>query len=105
MSSHRKIKGLKKRKLRRLKGDYYYRLSLEGEVDRGGVLCSIFSTVSGEFASLSFCLYERDGKAFAELVIPENEHDRYGWIVDGMHLISPMIFRAIEIKAIGFESV
>lgn len=82
----------------RLKGDYYFTLSIASNIIESQVECWIEEIKSGKTATLKFDLIAVDGIQSTKIITIENNscHD-HKWVHDSIDLISPMIYRALTI--------
>ncbi len=79
----------------RLKGDYYFTISIESEIKDSWVTCWILNLETRQTATLDFHLYSRNGMGYAEVKMPTKDRYLYEWVGDNIQLISPMVCRAV----------
>ena len=79
----------------RLKGDHYFKVSIESDVVESCVTCWLLNVATKETATLKFHLHNCDGIASATVTIPITDSYKYAWVSNHLDLISPMVCRTI----------
>jgi hypothetical protein len=82
-------------KNKKLKGDHYFKVSIESDVIESHVRCWVLNIATNETATIEFYLSDKNGIKSAAIADLRNDFKKHVWIHDKIDLISPMICRAV----------